>query len=349
MVEVMDVAKWFLANNSNVAFPSRAGNIKLQKLLYYSKAMYFAVHGESLFDEEFEAWENGPASRNIYREYRHNGLPETFVKSDCPVLEPKIERILKVVNHVYGSMTSNNLIDLTHQELPWKELEDEVEIRANPIIRDEVIRDYYKPLKDIFNLIDDDELENTSFININGNIFSYDTRNTVITAEDREKLSEYGEIERDNSFAVYKNADDELVVYWLNYQEGDIFDKTNIVFKETGKRDLSLHGHPMLIPVNIDFDDNYYYFFTISSRLHYYATEPSRYFPISKGNGTGLIKPSLVDLKHVYKYRKQSHNIRGYLDERSTRELITKFNEYDKKNRDSDFQDFEEFLSATII
>lgn len=133
------------------------------------------------------------------------------------------------------------------------------------------------------------------------------------------------------------------------YTKGDIFDKTNVIFKESSKRDISLHGHPMLIPIDIDFTDNHYYFFTISSNLKYYAADPDRYFPIPKGNGSGLTKPSLVDLKHVYKERKQSHNIRGSLRASDATKLIEKFIDYANKNTDGDCIELLDNLSSEKI
>lgn len=213
MTNALDISKWFLANNPSVAYPSRPGNIKLQKLLYYSKAMYFSVYGQPLFEETFEAWENGPVVRSTYIEYRHNGLADNFKSSDCPEIEVNAERVLKIVNFIYGHQTSNSLIDLTHKELPWKELETEVEQRMNPIISDERIKTYYESLVDIFNLVDDEEIENTVFANLNGNIFSYDKRNTALDSNDKEELYAYGEHAKDNNYAVYKDDNNELVVY----------------------------------------------------------------------------------------------------------------------------------------
>lgn len=120
------------------------------------------------------------------------------------------------------------------------------------------------------------------------------------------------------------------------YDQGDIFTKKNIQFKETAKHDLRLNGHPMVIPIDIDFMDDYYYFFTISSQVQYYTKDSDRYFPIPKGSGTGLTKASLVDLKHVYKQEKQSHNVRGNLTRTQVTALVKKFCEYANKNNDVD-------------
>lgn len=122
----------------------------------------------------------------------------------------------------------------------------------------------------------------------------------------------------------------------MNYDKGSIFNKKNIQFKETEKLDLRVNGHPMLIPIDIDFMDNYYYFFSISSQVQYYGKDSDRYFPISKGNGTGLSKASLVDLKHVYKQEKQSHDVRGFLTESQISALVKKFCEYANRNNDID-------------
>lgn len=213
MANVLDISKWFIANNPSVATSTRLGHVKLQKLLYYAKAMYYAVYDKPLFLDKFEAWENGPVEKITYIEYRHNGLADNFKKSDCPEVGDNAERVLKVVNYIYGHQTSNALIDLTHSELPWKELESQVELRANPIIEDERIKSYYSSLSDLFEMVDDEEIDNTVFENINGNIFSYDKRTTDLTSQDYEQLTAYGEQKKDNSYAVYKDENSELVVY----------------------------------------------------------------------------------------------------------------------------------------
>lgn len=213
MVSAIDVSKWFIANNQHVASSTRLGHVKLQKLLYYSKAMYYAVYDKPLFNERIEAWENGPVVKDAYIEYKYNRLPDYFKSSDCPELDADVEQVLKVVNYIYGQQTANSLIDLTHGEEPWKELEREVEEKNNPVIEETKIHEYYKPLADLFNAIDDEELENTVFVNINGNVFSYDKRYVTITASDKEKLTAYGDVIKDQNYTVFKDEDEELVVY----------------------------------------------------------------------------------------------------------------------------------------
>lgn len=40
--------------------------MKLQKLAFYSQARSLVVNGSPLFGEDFEAWENGPVSPELY-------------------------------------------------------------------------------------------------------------------------------------------------------------------------------------------------------------------------------------------------------------------------------------------
>lgn len=208
------LSKWFINHNKDVANPSFDGNVKLQKLLYYSKAMYYAVYEESLFINDVEAWANGPVVSEVFTLYRHHNLVEEAKKSiDNLRIDGKVERVLKVVNHVYGSQTARQLIELTHQEEPWKELEEQAQLKMNPKISEEKIREYYQPLKDIFEMIEEDELENTVYDRINGNVFSYDRTETILSDKDLEVLSRYGETIRDNNYFVYRDEEGNLVVY----------------------------------------------------------------------------------------------------------------------------------------
>jgi len=212
LTTAIEISKWFMTHNSQVSTATRKGNIKLQKLLYYAKAMYFAVHNKPLFSESFEAWENGPVVRDAYVAYRYKYDQLEQSSSNINITED-IEGILKIVNYLYGHQTTDSLIDLTHREEPWKELEDKVVERSNPIITDTKIMSYYSSLKDLYEIIDEEEIENTVFENINGNVFSYDKRYVNLTQEDIDQLVAYGNDKKDRSYAVEKDEVNGLVVY----------------------------------------------------------------------------------------------------------------------------------------
>ena len=60
MATVFDAAKYILEQRG------RLSTMKLQKLCYYSQAWSLVWDDAPLFEEEFEAWANGPVCRVLY-------------------------------------------------------------------------------------------------------------------------------------------------------------------------------------------------------------------------------------------------------------------------------------------
>ena len=61
---------------------------KLQKLCYYAQAWSLAWTEKSLFDEDFEAWANGPVCRELF--YAHKG---TFVVEESDLICGSIDNL----------------------------------------------------------------------------------------------------------------------------------------------------------------------------------------------------------------------------------------------------------------
>ncbi len=95
--------------------------MKLQKLLYYSQAWNMVWEEEPLFDEDFQAWANGPVLPTLYA--RHRGMfiidSSLFDSSNTANLKKgQTDNIDKVLSF-YGDQTAQWLSNLTHQETPW--------------------------------------------------------------------------------------------------------------------------------------------------------------------------------------------------------------------------------------
>lgn len=60
MTNVFDVAKYILHKKG------RMSTLKLQKLCYYAQAWSLAWDDSPLFNEDFEAWANGPVCRRLF-------------------------------------------------------------------------------------------------------------------------------------------------------------------------------------------------------------------------------------------------------------------------------------------
>ena len=141
MASVLNVAQYVLNKVGDMT------TLKLQKLVYYCQAWSLAWDGKPLFDEEFEAWANGPVCPELFK--KHKGkfvIEKNFLdeyKYDKFTGEEK--ETMNVVLKDLGGKSPQWLRDLTHLERPWTEARKGYapgEI-CNNIIDKEIMQDYY--------------------------------------------------------------------------------------------------------------------------------------------------------------------------------------------------------------
>jgi len=115
--------------------------LKLQKLLYYIQAwhsVFFDKH--PLFNEEPEAWSNGPVYRSVYDKYKNSWLkndPIMYTENQNESLLQSLDNSYKSLNlqpeqleyldsviNKYGPISSEKLVFMTHSENPWNEARD---------------------------------------------------------------------------------------------------------------------------------------------------------------------------------------------------------------------------------
>ena len=108
---------------------------------------------EPLFEENIEAWANGPVVRELF-DY-HRGMYEI---SAIPIGNPRLlnaiqQETVDAVLEYYGDKSAQWLIELTHIEDPWVQARrglPKLE-RGNRVILLDTIADYYSAL-----LVEDD-------------------------------------------------------------------------------------------------------------------------------------------------------------------------------------------------
>ena len=103
-----------------------AGTVKIHKLLYYVQGHHLAWHGTPAFSEPIEAWVNGPVVADLWRAERYE--PPREKRS----LDPRILEVVFVVVSRYGHLTGRDLIKLTHNEDPWRELAESDDDTTSP-------------------------------------------------------------------------------------------------------------------------------------------------------------------------------------------------------------------------
>lgn len=98
--------------------------LKLAKLLYLAQANYLASTGRRLFDEDVEAFDNGPV---VYREWRRNtgrqiiAVRDDVAPSDNGDLPADVLEFLDTVWVKYKDHSASALWMLTHEQGPWKD------------------------------------------------------------------------------------------------------------------------------------------------------------------------------------------------------------------------------------
>lgn len=115
MATVRDVAQYILNKTGKIS------TWKLQKLVYYAQAWHLVWDEEPLFEEEIQAWINGPVCPDLYRYHKGNFNIEKIRNADPAALAINEQESVDAVIKHYAELSGQQLKDLTHEELPWIE------------------------------------------------------------------------------------------------------------------------------------------------------------------------------------------------------------------------------------
>ena len=144
IVSAFDVAVYILQKQGEMTA------MKLQKLLYYCQAWSLVWDEAPVFNEEIQAWANGPVIPDIF--YAHQGkfivTKEDFPKGNAEKLNGTQRKTIDAVLDYYGNKPSQWLSDLTHMEDPWKETRKGLSalVRSNRVISHSLIAEYYSSI-----------------------------------------------------------------------------------------------------------------------------------------------------------------------------------------------------------
>ena len=121
-------------------------SMNFYKLCYYSQAWSLVWDDSPLFEEDFQAWANGPVCPDLFfktkGKYSVSASDETGGEGDLS--EDQKDTIDKVLEH-YGSHDAQWLSQLTHMEDPWIKARKGVPLGAgcNNVITKESMALYY--------------------------------------------------------------------------------------------------------------------------------------------------------------------------------------------------------------
>lgn len=159
--KALEVAQYII--NRSIETGSPVTNLKLQKVLYYTQAAFLVEYGEPCFEESIEHWRHGPVVPKVYSEYKgyvdkkildaQDECLEVFVDSNGNLAAKRLEfnrnnfyeediELMNTVIDSYQNVEPWEMVDKTHEELPWRNTE------PNGIITKSSIMQYFEQHND---------------------------------------------------------------------------------------------------------------------------------------------------------------------------------------------------------
>lgn len=116
MATVFDAAKYILEKSGTLS------TMKLQKLCYYAQAWSLVWDDTPLFNEDFEAWANGPVCPELFAARKgFFSVSASEICGDSSNLEDFQRETIDEVLAYYGGKDAQWLSQLTHIEGPWQD------------------------------------------------------------------------------------------------------------------------------------------------------------------------------------------------------------------------------------
>lgn len=121
-------------------------------------------------------------------------------------------------------------------------------------------------------------------------------------------------------------------------EEKDLINLKNIVYKDAGRIDFSLTGHPVLI---ILVTDKEFYYLTISSSSNKTShRNESQHFKLKRNKNNNLRSPmNYINLKNIYKTEINNYAPYGYVDDKTYSEVIKKLKYYQENIKKDEYYD----------
>ncbi|MDJ0359695.1 type II toxin-antitoxin system antitoxin SocA domain-containing protein [Rhodococcus sp. H29-C3] len=147
MVSSVDDVAAYVINE----FQSPISTMKLQKLCYMAQGWSLAITDEALFNDDFEAWKNGPVNYRLFDQHRGQFLVDAWPSGDPQTIAPIARAVLDGAIRNYGGLSGMQLGELTHQdETPWSRARAKTKAtndgRSRMTIAREDIQSHFKKL-----------------------------------------------------------------------------------------------------------------------------------------------------------------------------------------------------------
>lgn len=121
-ITATDLAYYFLQNKMDTPRKTRDGNMKLQKLLYFSQLIHLAKYGEPLFNDPILAYKNGSVVKSILFDYQYHSDWLLKNAADHKLhFDDQVKETIQIATDIFGSVPAKELSDLNHMHHSWVE------------------------------------------------------------------------------------------------------------------------------------------------------------------------------------------------------------------------------------
>lgn len=199
---------------------TKRGNMKLQKLLYFSYLVHLAEFDQRLFKEPIYAYENGCIVEDVMNTYYHQHesiLNESYETNT--EFTPEEQFTISLVTSVFGDMSGLELRYLNHEHESWKLAHNRSYVNEafknkhkSEIDENEVLRYDIDGIKDAIEAYKDNEGNTSEAVYIlDGTEFYYDPSEITIDDELKGYLKSF--IGDEEVFTIYNDASQGVIVY----------------------------------------------------------------------------------------------------------------------------------------
>lgn len=115
MTNVFDVASYILKKQGEMT------TLKLQKLVYYCQAWSLVWDEKPVYNEEIQAWANGPVEPDLFCQHQGQYLISDIPVGDADKVKGDGRDTVEMTLRHYGDKPAYWLVRLSHSEPPWIE------------------------------------------------------------------------------------------------------------------------------------------------------------------------------------------------------------------------------------
>lgn len=121
-------------------------------------------------------------------------------------------------------------------------------------------------------------------------------------------------------------------------EEQDIINLRNIIYKDAGRIDFSITGHPVLI---IRVTDTHFYYLTISSSSNKTLHKNNyQHFSLKRNKDNRLKAPiNYINLKNIYKQELNNYVPYGYVDDKLFKQIMKQLKFYQENINKDEYYD----------